>query len=72
MGVQTPVIVDVAKDFNIDVTKIEEVITSLKTKAIIPVHLSGWMADMPVIMKIAEKYKLAVIEDACQSLGCQY
>lgn len=64
----TPVLVDVAKDFNIDVTKIEEVITS-KTKAIIPVHLSGWMADMPVIMKIAEKYKLAVIEDACQSLG---
>jgi dTDP-4-amino-4,6-dideoxygalactose transaminase len=64
----TPVLVDVTKDFNIDVDKIEPAITS-KTKGIIPVHLSGWMADMPRIMKIAEKYKLVVIEDACQSLG---
>ncbi len=64
----TPVLVDVAKDFNIDIDKIEEVITD-KTKAIMPVHLSGWMADMPRIMKIAEKYNLVVIEDACQSLG---
>lgn len=64
----TPVLVDVAKDFNIDVNKIEEAITG-KTKAIMPVHLSGWMADMPVIMNIAQKYNLAVVEDACQSLG---
>ena len=64
----TPVLVDVAKDFNIDVDKIEPAITK-KTKAIIPVHLSGWMADMPAIMKIAEKHNLVVIEDACQSLG---
>lgn len=64
----TPVLVDVAKDFNIDVDKIEEVITE-KTKGIIPVHLSGYMADMPRVMEIAEKYNLVVIEDACQSLG---
>ncbi len=64
----TPVLVDVMKDFNIDVNKIEEVITK-KTKAIMPVHLSGWMADMPEIIKIAEKYNLVVVEDACQSLG---
>ena len=64
----TPVLVDVSPDFNIDVNKIEEAITE-KTKAIIPVHLSGWMADMPEIMKIAEKYNLYIIEDACQSLG---
>lgn len=64
----TPVLVDVAKDFNIDVDKIEEVITE-KTRAIIPVHLSGYMADMPGIMDIAEKYNLVFIEDACQSLG---
>lgn len=63
-----PVLVDVSKDFNIDVLKIEEAIT-VKTKGIIPVHLSGWMADMPEILKIAEKYKLKIIEDACQSLG---
>ncbi len=64
----TPVLVDVAKDFNIDVNKIEEAISE-HTKAIMPVHLSGWMADMPEIMKIARKYNLYVIEDACQSLG---
>jgi dTDP-4-amino-4,6-dideoxygalactose transaminase len=64
----TPVLVDVAKDFNIDADKIEEAITS-KTRAVIAVHLSGYMADMPRIMKIAEKRGLVVIEDACQSLG---
>lgn len=64
----TPVLVDVGNDFNIDVDKIEEAITS-KTKGIIAVHLSGYMADMPRIMQIAEKHKLVVVEDACQSLG---
>ena len=64
----TPILVDVAKDFNINVDLIEEAITA-KTKAIMPVHLSGFMADMPRVMKIAEKYNLLVIEDACQSLG---
>lgn len=64
----TPVLVDVANDFNIDVEKIEEAITP-KTKGIIAVHLSGYMADMPRIMQIAEKHKLVVVEDACQSLG---
>ena len=64
----TPVLVDVGKDFNIDVDKIEEVINE-KTKAIIPVHLSGYMADMNRIMEIAKKYNLIIIEDSCQSLG---
>jgi len=64
----TPVLVDVAKDFNINVDKIEEAITS-KTRAIIPVHLNGYMANMPRVMEIAEKYNLVVVEDACQSLG---
>lgn len=64
----TPVLVDVGKDFNINIDKIEEAITA-KTKCILPVHLSGYMADMPRIMTIAEKYHLCVIEDACQSLG---
>jgi dTDP-4-amino-4,6-dideoxygalactose transaminase len=63
-----PVLVDVTKDFNIDVDKVEEALSE-RTKAIIPVHLSGYMADMPRIMKIAEKHDLVVIEDACQSLG---
>jgi len=64
----TPILVDVAKDFNINADLIEPAITK-KTKAIMAVHLSGWMADMPRIIKIAEKHKLVVIEDACQSLG---
>lgn len=63
-----PVLVDVTKDFNIDVDKIEEVITE-KTKGIMPVHLSGYMADMYKVMELAQKYNLVVVEDACQSLG---
>jgi dTDP-4-amino-4,6-dideoxygalactose transaminase len=64
----TPVLVDVARDFNIDVEKIEEAI-SPQTKAILPVHLNGFMADMPRVMDIAEEHRLKVVEDACQSLG---
>jgi dTDP-4-amino-4,6-dideoxygalactose transaminase len=64
----TPVLVDVGNDFNLDIFRVESAITS-RTRGIIPVHLSGWMADMPAIMEIAEKHKLTVIEDACQSLG---
>jgi dTDP-4-amino-4,6-dideoxygalactose transaminase len=63
-----PVLVDVGKDFNIDVNKIEEAISS-KTRCIIPVHLSGYMADMVRVMEIADKHHLIVVEDACQSLG---
>lgn len=64
----TPVLVDVTCDFNIDVVKLAEAITP-HTKAIIPVHLSGWMADMPAVLKVAEQYNLKIVEDACQSLG---
>lgn len=71
-----PVLVDVGKDFNIDCDRIEELIelskkrhSAFKIRAIIPVHLSGYMADMVRIMEIAQKHHLVVIEDACQSLG---
>ncbi len=64
----TPVLVDVYKDFNIDCDKIEEAITT-RTKGIVPVHLSGYMADMVRVREIAEKYNLVIVEDACQSLG---
>ena len=64
----TPVLVDVGKDFNVDVNKIEDAITN-KTMVMIPVHFYGYMADMPRVMEIAKKYNLVVIEDACQSLG---
>ncbi len=64
----TPVLVDVVKDFNIDPDRIEEAITP-RTRAIMAVHLSGWPADMPTIIAIAERHGLKIIEDACQSLG---
>ncbi len=63
-----PVFVDVLADQNINPDKIEEVITK-KTKCIMPVHLTGRMADMKKIMKIANKYNLKVVEDAAQAIG---
>jgi dTDP-4-amino-4,6-dideoxygalactose transaminase len=64
-----PVFVDIdIKTFNIDVSKIEAVITS-KTKAIMPVHLFGQMADMARIREIAQKYNLKIIEDCAQAMG---
>ncbi len=63
-----PVLVDVRDDFCIDPDRIFGAITT-KTKAIVPVHLTGEMVDMPEIMGIAETYNLMVVEDACQALG---
>lgn len=57
--------------YNIDVSKIEDRITS-KTKAIIPVHLYGQSAAMEEIMSIAKKHNLKVIEDGAQAIGVQY
>src|SRR5690606_4158918 len=51
--------------------KIEPAITD-KTKAIIPVHLYGQMADMNEIKQIADKHNLIVIEDAAQAIGAEY
>lgn len=62
----TPVFVDIDRYYTIDVSLIEEKITE-KTKAIIPVHLYGQMADMSPIMDIANKHNLNVIEDCAQS-----
>lgn len=68
----TPVFVDVDPEtWNIDVEKIEDAITS-QTKAIIPVHLCGLPVDMHMVLGIAEKYHLTVIEDACQAHGAMY
>ena len=67
-----PVFVDICpKTYNIDANKLENAITH-KTKAIMPVSLYGQCADMDTINSIAEKYGLAVIEDAAQSFGATY
>lgn len=67
-----PVFVDVQKDtFNIDVAKLEKLITA-KTKAIMPVHLYGQCADMEPILNMAKEYQLKVIEDAAQAIGARY
>lgn len=67
-----PVFVDVRLDtFNIDPSKIEERITS-KTKAIMPVHIFGQGVEMDKIKRIAQKYNLKLIEDACQGVGGEY
>ena len=57
--------------WNMDVEKIEGIITS-KTKAIIAPHIYGLPIDMDPLLKIAEKYKLKVIEDAAEVLGLKY
>ncbi|HEX8041317.1 MAG TPA: DegT/DnrJ/EryC1/StrS family aminotransferase [Chryseosolibacter sp.] len=67
-----PVFVDVLEDsFNIDITRIEKVVTK-KTKAIVPVHLYGQCADMEPLLAIAARHNLYVIEDAAQALGAEY
>ena len=66
-----PVFVDVKKDQNIDETKIEDKITE-RTKAIMPVHLTGRMCAMDKIISISEKYKIPVVEDCAQSILSKY
>ncbi len=67
-----PIFVDIdPKSYTMDVSKIEEKI-SIKTKAIIPVHIFGQSADMDLNLEIAEKWNLNIIEDACQAHGTEY
>ena len=68
----TPVLVDVEPDtFNISVEAIRNAITP-KTKAIVPVHLFGQVAEMEDIMALAEEHNLYVIEDNAQAIGADY
>ncbi|ARO29429.1 DegT/DnrJ/EryC1/StrS family aminotransferase protein [Rhizobium sp. NXC14] len=68
----TPVFVDVEPvTLTMDPAQLEAKITS-RTKAIIPVHLYGQMADMDGIMAVADRYGIPVIEDACQAHGARY
>ncbi len=67
-----PVFVDIRPDtLNIDETKIEAAITH-RTKAIVPVHYAGVACEMNVIMSIAQRHDLLVIEDAAQGIMSTY
>jgi dTDP-3-amino-2,3,6-trideoxy-4-keto-D-glucose/dTDP-3-amino-3,4,6-trideoxy-alpha-D-glucose/dTDP-2,6-dideoxy-D-kanosamine transaminase len=67
----TPVFVDNDEGYVIDPELIEPAITP-RTKAIVPVHYSGNVCDMPRIMTIARKHRLAVVEDACQAIAARF
>jgi dTDP-4-amino-4,6-dideoxygalactose transaminase len=62
-----PVFVDCDETFCINTSLVEKKITK-KTKAIIPVHYTGYMTNMIKLKKIATKYKIPIVEDACQSI----
>lgn len=67
-----PVFCDVNdKDYTIDVSKIEALITD-KTVAIVPVHVYGNLCDVEAIQEIADKYNLKVIYDAAHAFGVEY
>lgn len=62
-----PVLVDCDDTFCMNIKKLEEKINK-KTKAIVPVHFTGYMTDMVKLNKISKKFKIPVVEDACQSI----
>ena len=68
----TPVFVDIdPATYNMNVSQIASKITK-KTRAIIPVHLFGQIADMDPVMQLAQEHGLVVIEDAAQAIGAEY
>lgn len=66
-----PVFVDACDDYNIDPTRIQDVVTP-RTKAILPIHLTGRPADLEPILEIASQNDLYIIEDCAQAIGAQY
>jgi len=66
-----PVFIDVREDYNINPDLLERAITA-RTKALLPVHLTGRIADMNPILQIASHHGIHVIEDAAQAVGATY
>ena len=67
-----PVFVDIEPDaFTIDINQVERAITS-RTRAILPVHLYGQMAQLDPLLEICDRHGLALIEDAAQAHGAMY
>lgn len=67
----TPVLVDIDDTLTLDPKAVEAAITP-RTKAIMPVHMCGAMADLDALKSICEKHNLLLLEDACQSFGATY
>ena len=68
----TPVFVDIDPEtFNLDPQAVEDAITP-RTRAIMPVHLFGQCCDMDALWRIAQKYELEIVEDACQAIGAEF
>lgn len=67
----TPVFADVRDDFNIDPALVEAAVTE-RTKAIMPVHLTGRPADMDPVMEISKRHGIPVVEDCAQAVGAAY
>jgi dTDP-4-amino-4,6-dideoxygalactose transaminase len=63
-----PILIDIGQDFNMDMACVEAAV-SPQTRAIMPVHLNGRCCDMDMLMVIAQKHNLIVMEDAAQALG---
>jgi perosamine synthetase len=66
-----PVFVDSKEDYNIDVDAVKKAVTK-RTKAVIPVHLYGYPADMDELIEFARSRSIYVVEDAAESLGATY
>jgi dTDP-4-amino-4,6-dideoxygalactose transaminase len=66
-----PVFADVLDDQNIDPARVRDAITP-RTKAIMPVHLTGRIADMNPLIELARQHGLAIIEDSAQAIGSRY
>ena len=67
----TPVLVDVDETLTMNPESVKKAISS-KTKAIVPVHMCGSMADLDALLAISKEHNLILLEDACQSIGASY
>ena len=66
-----PVMININEDLNMDLSELEKSINK-RTKVILPVHMLGNPCEMDKIIKIANKYKLKILEDNCESIGGKY
>jgi dTDP-4-amino-4,6-dideoxygalactose transaminase len=67
----TPVLVDVADDYTMDMSRVESALTS-RTRAVVPVHLNGRACDLDRLADIARRHDLMIVEDGAQALGAEF